>query len=213
MPLLIQENLTEHASWALWKINEDIETLHKQLFLSRQEQDELNNIKVDSRKLEWLASRILLKSLAKSHQDRGREPEIVKDVYGKPHLAGSAVSISLSHSFPFAAAIIHTQQEVGIDIEKPREQLLRIQHKFLSPEERSDAKNDLQKLCVYWTAKEALYKLYGRRQLILQEQILISPFQMAESGQLEGFLIANQVKQPYTLHYRCFKGIHICFNL
>lgn len=213
MPLLIQENLNEHVSWALWQISEDPEMLQEQLSLSGQEQEELNKIKVSSRKSEWLASRILLKALAKSQQAGGQEPEIIKDAYGKPHLAGSPFRISLSHSFPFAAAIIHTQKEVGIDIEQPRDQLLRIQHKFLNPEERSDAENDLQKLCVYWTAKEALYKLYGRRRLIFQEQILISPFQLAESGKLKGFLLVNQVKQPFNLHYRCLKDLHICFSL
>ena len=211
MPLLLKEKINDHSSWALWHIKEDVEGLLQQLSLSLPEEQELELLKSDQRKLEWMSSRLLLKELAMDYHFPN--PEIIKDSFGKPYLAGSDVQISLSHSFPFAAAIIHTRKAVGIDIEHGREQLLRIRHKFLNSVELDCAGNQLEKLCVYWTAKEALYKLYGKRGLILKEQVLLPPFELAECGELNCHLLVNGVKQPYTLHYRQLMGLHICYSL
>lgn len=211
MPLIIQEEINQHASWGLWLISEDMESLLGSTDLSLQEQAELEQIKTPQKQLEWITSRRILKVLAES---KGvRQVEIKKDPFGKPYLTGSGVHISLSHSYPYAAAIIHTQKATGIDIEHSREQLLRVRHKFLCEQELNCAGNHQAKLCVYWAAKEALYKLYGKKGLSLSEQIVIAPFELAEKGVLEGQLLLNGAKQQYTLHYRQYKGLYICFSL
>ena len=211
MPLLLKEKINQHSSWALWHIKEDPESLQQLFSLSKKEKEELELLKSDQRKLEWLGSRLLLKELSRDFNLPDRE--VMKDSFGKPHLEGLETFISLSHSFPFAAAIIHTKKAVGIDIEHSREQLLRIRHKFLNAAELDCAGNQLGKLCVYWTAKEALYKLYGKRGLILKEQILVSPFELAENGQLDCQLLLNGAKEQYTLHYRQLMDLHICYSL
>ena len=211
MPLLIQENIYRHASWALWHINEPEHILLKALAPAAGELEELSGFKYEVRRLEWIASRLLIKQLAQAQQIK--QLEILKDAFGKPHLTGASASISLSHSFPYAAAIINCQKEVGIDIEHAREKLLRVRHKFLNEEELSFAGDHLQKLCIYWTAKEAIYKMYGRRGLIFQENILVKPFDLKERGSIEALLTTKDVKQWYTLHYRCFSDLHICFSL
>lgn len=211
MPLLLQEKINDKASWALWNITEDENSLRAISELSPVEKKELEAVKKPNRRLEWLASRILVKQLAGFHG--AENPEIIKDVCGKPRLSGSEKHISLSHSYPYAAAIIHTEKETGIDIEKSREQLYKIRHKFLNPEEAACAGNNLDSLCVYWAAKEAIYKLYGKGHLVFQENILISPFEKKESGTIEARLVTNNAKESYTLHYHRFRELHVCYSL
>lgn len=211
MALLLQEKLNEKASWALWHILESEEELLDRLQAGARELEELSIIRNETRRLEWLACRILLKQLAYSQQVN--YTELKKDSFGKPYLAGSPAFISLSHSFPFAAAILNTEKEVGIDIEKSRSQLLRIRHKFLNQKELSCAGDNLEKLCVFWTAKEALYKLYGKRGLHLQEDIQIDPFELEEEGEIIGRLVTKQIKESFTLHYHRYQDLHVCFSL
>ncbi len=210
MPLFTEETIHSDACWALWHITEKEEKLLAQYSFSGSELEELQQIKAPERRLEWLTSRILLKKLAAGQGIV--QAEVKKDLFGKPYLAKGAYHVSLSHAYPYAAAIIHKQQ-VGIDIEHSREQLLRIRHKFLHPEELSGAGNDLQKLGIYWSAKEALYKLYGRKGLLFQEQIRIEPFDCQEAGTLQGWLLTKSVKEQFTLHYHHFKGLLICYTL
>lgn len=211
MPLLIQENLNNSASWALWHISEEEEALIHQLSLSTEEEHELATHKLPKRRLEWLASRLLVKQLAQKHKIPATK--LVKDQWGKPLLAGTSSYISISHAYPYAAAILDEQQPVGIDIEKPRSQLLRIQHKFLNKDEQLCAEDNPRKLCVYWAAKEALYKLYGRRELIFGQQILIQPFELDLQGEIRGELVVKSTRQAYSLHYRYLGDLLICFCL
>lgn len=211
MPLLKEEKIHKHACWALWQISEKEEELLGAIYFSEQELEELAQIKVSERRLEWLASRLLLKRLA---AEQGvSHPEIRKDAFGKPFVADASFQASLSHAFPFAAAIIHTKRAVGIDIEHKRTQLLRIRRKFLHPEELECAGEDLLKLGIYWSAKEALYKLYGRKALQFQEQIRIDPFEGRETGSLQGCLLTKYGKEHYSLHYHHFQGLLVCYTL
>jgi phosphopantetheinyl transferase len=65
---------------------------------------------------------------------------------------------------------------VGIDIEKPVEKLGRISHRFLNEEEFNDSMGDLRKLCIYWSGKEAIFKLNGKVGLNFKNDIRIHPF-------------------------------------
>lgn len=211
MPLLKEEKIHKHACWALWEICEKEESLLAAAHFSELELEELGHLKISERRLEWLASRLLLKKLA---TEKGIfHPEIKKDTFGKPYIADAPFQVSLSHAFPFAAAIVHTQQPVGIDIEHTRTQLLRIRHKFLHPEELACAGEDLLKLGIYWSAKEALYKLYGRKALQFQEQIRIEPFEGRETGSLQGCLLTKYGKEAFSLHYHHFQGLLVCYTL
>ncbi|WP_017732118.1 4'-phosphopantetheinyl transferase family protein [Nafulsella turpanensis] len=211
MPQILHEKLHEHSSWALWHIEEGIAELQESLQANQPSATELDVIKSEKQKLEWLSSRLLLRQLAKEYKID--YPDVVKDEHGKPFLHNTAAHISLSHSYPYASAIIHTRQPVGIDIEKPRQQLLRIGPRILHPEELSAAGDEVQKLCIYWAAKEALYKCYGRRGLTFQDEIFIEPFLLQQQGQLRGRIHTRAVKEEHTLHYRYHNDLLICFSL
>lgn len=210
MPLILHEKLHEHSSWALWEIREKMEEL-QDLLQPEQLLNQPAEVKAERQRLEWLASRLLIRQLSEEYGlDR---PVIVKDEYGKPFLHHSPFHISLSHSYPYASAIIHRRQSVGIDIEMARQQLTKVASRILHPEELFAAGNDLKKLCIYWAAKEAMYKCYGRRGLIFKEEIFIEPFLLQQQGTLQGRISTSTAKAEYTLHYRHYNELLICFSL
>jgi 4'-phosphopantetheinyl transferase len=182
--------------WAVWRIDESEEFLATQVPVSDACPKE---IQFPRKRLEWLAGRALLKHLA---TESGLNYQgVVKDEFGKPFLKGLSCQVSISNSFPYVAAQIHPETSVGIDLEQPRPKLFHVMERVLTDDEWKDGANDLRKLCVYWCAKEALYKIYGKRSLIFNEHILVKPFNLAETGTLEGSIREDEVEKVLFLDY------------
>jgi len=172
MAILKINNIDENVSWAIWKIDESVEELSALYAPIEGELKELESIKVEIRKQESLAARLVLKHLLKKHGYNYHE--IYKDEFGKPHLKNHKIQISISHTKGYGAAAINLIGPVGIDIEYHRDQIRRISKKFLHPSEAIWTDNDIGNLTKVWCAKEALYKLHGRTQLIFAEQLIIN---------------------------------------
>ena len=180
MPLHKIEWSGPRSGWAVWHITESESTL-RTLALPDSCPDEIHS---SSKKAEWMAGRILLKYLL----DKAGLPYkgLRKDIHGKPFLEGYPHPISLSHSFPYVAFQLDENNSVGIDIEQPKSKLLRIAPRILNPTERQDAGDDIVKNCIYWCAKESLYKIYGQRGLTFAEHLPVQPFVLGREGQLTG---------------------------
>ncbi len=183
------------AVWGLWKIEEDEPSLAA-IVPGEQVPPSITNA---FKRLEFLAGRALIKTLV--DQWGLRYEGLTKDIYGKPYLSGSDIHISLSHSYPYVAAIVHRKKNVGIDLEQPKEKLLRIAHRVLSETELHDAGTNLVKHCIYWCAKESLIKIYGKKDLILSRDLLISPFSLQQRGQLIGRILVNNTATAIPLEY------------
>ncbi len=172
MPLVSHRFLQPEGELGLWMIAEKEAYFTKHLELSNLERIQLNAIK-GHRRMEWLAARWLL------HLMSGREMRgaCLKDEYGKPYLANSAFDISISHCRELAA-VIAAPKLVGVDIQKIVPKILRIQEKFMHPKELAAIEEDtkIEQLHVYWGAKEALYKAYGRRQIDFKKHLSIKSF-------------------------------------
>lgn len=194
MPLVRAEMTGDGSAWGLWQITETEEELSYEAFESVPD-----DIIAPSKRKEFLAGRALVKTLAEKVgvQYSG----IRKDEQGKPYLKDQSHEISLSHSSPYVAAQIHEREAVGIDIEQPKEKLLRVAPRVLSSSEEDDAGNDVVKHCVYWCAKEAMYKLYGKRGLHFNSQLNLDPFDLKKSGDLQGYIRANGIPTIVTLGY------------
>lgn len=158
----------------LQAITADEPTLRTGLPLTDAECSELSLITHPAQRVEWLASRVAIRNLAEAQ--RIVYQGLQKDEFGKPSLIGASQQISLSHTGGWAAAVLHRTKPVGIDIEPIREQFRRVVPRVLSASEISHAADDPNRLAVYWCAKEALYKLYGKRKLTFREHLLIEPF-------------------------------------
>lgn len=197
MPIIQQKQLNQDISTALWQINESLDDLVALYEFSPEDWQILNRTKIESRKMEWLAARLAVKSLMRKAGIENRH--IYKDPFGKPHVHHPTAQISISHTEGYGAAVLHLAGPVGIDIELPRPQIQRIAPKFLHPSEKDWAANDMEKLTQVWSAKEALYKLHGRTQLIFAEQLIIqapTDFYPEKASILE-----NSQAERYALSY------------
>lgn len=186
---------SEERIWGLWKITEDEPSL-KALVPAEEISPALTN---ELKRLEFLAGRALIRSLLQ--QWRIRYEGMRKDEYGKPFLLGSDIHISLSHSYPFAAGILHRRLTVGIDLEQPKDKLLRIAPRILSETELNNAGDNVVKHCVYWCAKETLIKIYGKKDLVFAKNLLVSPFDLRPNGHLIGRILANNMETAIPLEY------------
>jgi len=192
----------------LWGIDEDESWFLDHLELSAQEEQQLGRIK-GHRRIEWLAARMLI------HTMSGREKRGIfyKDEFGKPHLDDSAFHISISHSREIAAAIA-APGKVGIDIQQYVPKIDRLTHRFLNQKESKslDPAYRLWHLHVYWGAKEALYKAYGRRQLNFCQHILIEPFTFQKSGGFfKGRIQKDEQRDWYRLFYEFFDNYTLVY--
>lgn len=197
MPL---EQFTMHRrqAWGRWKITET-ETELAQHVVSDEKVPRLITNPV--KRLEYLAGRALIRELL--HRNNIPYYGIVKDTFGKPFLHKQTYQISLSHSFPYVAAVLDTHggSPVGIDLEQPKAKLLKIAPRILHPAELLDAGDDVVKHCIYWCAKETLVKIHGKKDLIFAENLLVMPFLRASGGDILGKIIANGLETTIPLRY------------
>ena len=206
MPLEVFETGDKRA-WALWRITEN-ETELTQLLSQRE--DVPQTISNPQKRLEWITGRLLTQTLLENFDLAYNG--IVKDEYGKPYAFDQDIHLSLSHSFPFVAVIVDKRSTVGIDLEQPKEKLLRVATRVLSASELTDAGDSVVKHCVYWCAKETLIKIYGKKDLTLSSNLFIEPFQLVTEGNIIGRIIVNEVERLIPLYYRIFSQFVIVFN-
>jgi phosphopantetheinyl transferase len=200
MPAPTILSLNGDCTVLLRPITEDEPTLLQGLELTPSEQDDLSGIHHPAQRVEWLACRTAIRQLIQRQEVA--YVGLHKDEFGKPHLVGLPWSISLSHTSGWAAAVLHRSRPVGIDIEPIRDQFRRVVPRVLSTDEIAHANGDPGRLAVYWCAKEALYKLYGKRNLTFRDHLYIEPFADGASV-LTGHVRLPNNEAKLTIH--CLK--------
>lgn len=201
MPLLLSKAINDHSAYLVWNIQETNEELQK-IF-----SEDVAPNKLLSKQAEWIVGRILIKQLCKQFDIpfEGVETETT----GKPNLKNHKAEISISHSFPMAAAMINTSQPCGIDLERPRHKMIQVRDKFINGSEKKYA-DDLSKLCAIWCAKEVLYKIHNRRRLSLKDdtsirfisdEMVIGTINKSNSKGPQSFNIALEEVKGYMLAY------------
>jgi len=194
MPLIRMEKWQPGSAWGLWRINEGEEALAN--LVSEVPGPE---IKSPPKRAEYLAGRALLHQMV---EGMGFDSQgMTKDEFGKPWLVSGPAYMSLAHSFPYVAARLDARCPVGIDVEQPKTKLLRVAPRVLSAAEQTNAGQALEKHCVYWSAKEALYKWYGRKGLHFARQLWIDPFSLQRAGRLQGHIKTNEGEWHLGLRY------------
>jgi 4'-phosphopantetheinyl transferase len=170
MAELLRKIIDDHTLYAVWKISESVDELRSVISLRESEETLYHSFVAESRKKQWLAYRILIRELLKPE-----EFPVEYDSFGKPYLAGSDFHISVTHTDDLAAVIISRHTRVGIDIERIRTRIEKVRERFLDAEELTSIGKDkaLEQLTLAWCAKEALYKLYGQRNLDFRDNISV----------------------------------------
>ena len=172
---------------------------------------EMESIIHKAKRLEWLASRagVMALCLEMGVTFTG----IKKDENGKPYLKKSTTELALTHSFPYIAVIMDASHDVGIDLEQPKEKLVRLAHKFVSEKELAFCKLTPIMLCIFWSAKETLYKIYSRRGLIFNEHLSLSEFELQPAGTIRGHIHRDDYKKTFNLHYEVNDDYVLVYNL
>lgn len=185
MPLLFNKKIENEIHFLIWHLTESLDELLSQSQLGIDDREAFSEISHTQKQIEFLAGRLAIKKLCEL-ESIGFEG-IIKDENGKPFLKNSEFEMSISHTIDYIGVVFKEKSAIGIDIEKPRQQLLKIVPRLFSESEVEFIENEIEKATLYWSAKEALYKLYGKRKVDFKENLFLS----WEDGRLFG-----EIKMP-----------------
>ncbi|NJC25544.1 4'-phosphopantetheinyl transferase family protein [Neolewinella antarctica] len=202
MPVQFHEPLRSPGEWGLFHITETEDVLLNQAHLYTDEARQLSLVRGKGHRKEFLAARILL------HQMSGRSVrgELRKDTAGKPHLADSHFHVSISHTVNYAAAVAHPNP-CGVDVQRIVGKIARIAPRFMSTAETVQLKetNNLVQMHLIWSAKEAMYKAFGRRQIDFKEHLYVDLGNFSLSNTTAAAVLRTpDVTMVFDLDYRIF---------
>ncbi len=201
MPLYRTITVNKDIKAAIWQVTETEAELGAPVVLTEHCQQRFNGMKSTMHRRAFLSIRHLMAKYGYSDAD------LYYDENGKPHLH-DGTRISITHSHQFTAVILGKGVEVGIDIEKQRDKILRIAHKFTPLSEyRTMANSDalVRKLTMVWGAKESLYKIYGQKGLSFLQHIVVSDFDM-DQGATTAVIRYRGKKSQYHVYFIEFEG-------
>ena len=197
MPIIKETALLHETKLGVWNIIEPKEFFLSKLILNETDKIALGKIKRQQKYLQWLASRYLIKIFINTVDD----VQLFYDDQGKPFL--NNYHLSISHSHDMVVVLMSKHASVGIDIEKIQHKIENIAQKFMHNDEISNLKKDFSKehLYVYWSVKEAVYKLIGQKGLNFKEHIRIQPFDYKEKGRVDVSIVKNDFSQVLQVLY------------
>jgi 4'-phosphopantetheinyl transferase len=208
MPLYKTITPNSQTTVKIWNITESFDDLMQPLTLRPESLKRVLGMKSELHQRGFLSVRHLLRSFGYSDLD------LFYDEHGKPHLKDGK-HISITHSFTFSGVIISDHQVVGIDIEKQREKITIIAHKFVDYEFYyldKAASNYINKLTVIWGIKESLYKLFATPGMLFREHFLVIPF-MLRDGETIAWIDYKNKKYKYNTHFLEFDGFTCAYAL
>lgn len=178
MALVYQHNINESTRLAVWHITEPETFFLQKVPLKK-------DVSHPHKRLQHLAGRYLLSFL---FDDFPLQEILVADTR-KPFLENEQYHFSISHCGDFAAAIVSSQERVGIDIELVTARIERVKHKFTSSDEmlflndeykaflhqfELQEKIEQEFLTMIWSAKETIFKWYGAGQMDFRQHMQLT---------------------------------------
>lgn len=201
MPLFYSQTINDFTKLALWHITESESFFTKQVTL-------VNQVTHPQKRLQHLAGRYLLKYLA---------PDFPLHLISinpsrKPELPGNTWHFSISHCGDYAAVILSKKNTVGIDVELITPKILKISQKFLNEGElnlltQTDNDKKPEIITLFWSAKEAIFKWYGKGALSFKRNMAI--LEIIRENE-HSWLKAQFIKDSTTdlrIHFRFFDSL------
>ena len=191
----------------IWKINESYDDLIKDITLKPASLERVLGMKSELHQRGFLSVRHLLAEFGYEDAD------LFYDENGKPHLKDGK-NISITHSFNFSAVIV-SDLIIGIDIEKQRNKISIIAHKFIDYE--FDYLNEsesyyINKLTIIWCVKESLYKLFCTPGLSFKQHCLVIPFAMEDDDTI-AWIDYEEKKYRYNINFLEFEGFTCAYAI
>ena len=208
MPLYKTITVSSSTKLYVWKIEESESKLAQSIELTPYCQKRMHGMKSEMHRRGFLSIRHLLA------EEGYVDADLLYDAVGKPHLKDGK-KISITHSNNFTGIIVSDEQEVGIDIEKQRDKILRIAHKFTPTKEYKTVANAaalIRKLTIVWGCKEALYKIYAEPGLSFLNHIDIKDFTMTDE-KTTGEIVYNGKISQYDISFSEFEGFTLVYAL
>ena len=207
MPLYKTLTPNSQTTVKIWKITESFDELMKPIELRDVSLQRVMSMKSQLHQRGFLSVRHLLAEFGYTDFD------LYYDDNGKPHLKDGK-HISITHSFEFSAVAV-SYNVIGVDIEKQREKIGVIAHKFVHYEfdylKDSDPEY-VRKLTVIWCAKESLYKLFATPGLSFLQNCLVLPFTFQEDETIS-WIDFEQQKLRFNVHYLEFEGFTCAYAI
>lgn len=198
MPIYFHKIINDFTQLAVWKI-EETESFFAQKVTVQQQVTHLH------KRLQHLAGRFLLPFL---YPDFPIELIQIADTR-KPFLPNEAYHFSISHCGDYAAAIVSSTQRVGIDVELVTHRVNKIRYKFLHLTElinwNIESLEDQEKfrtLTLLWSAKEAMFKWWGRGDIDFSECMQVEATILAPTGILKANFKKDDFSISLQLHYQ-----------
>lgn len=207
MPLFKTIEANSQTTVKIWKIDESYDELIEPLTLKPKTLERVLGMKSVLHKRGFLSVRHLLREFGYTDWD------LFYDENGKPNLKDGK-QISITHSFNFSGVIV-SDLTVGIDIEKQRDKITVIAHKFIGYE--FDYLNErgtgyIKKLTTIWCVKESLYKLFATPGLSFKNCFLVIPFSLNDSETV-AWIDYEDEKYRYTIHFLEFEGFTCAYAI
>jgi phosphopantetheinyl transferase len=185
MPLVYSKHINSFTKIGVWHITEAENFFLQKVSLQR-------SITHPHKRLQHLAGRYLLQILFPHFPMAMIEIAETR----KPFLADEAFHFSISHCGDYAAAIVSTQNRVGVDIEIPHPKVERIQHKFITEQEQKLlAKINFEnKLTMVWSIKEAMFKWFGIGEVDFKKHMQIEDLKKTLNGYCANCIFCKKEK-------------------
>jgi len=185
----------------IWQITESITELIPGFTKLELESSDYLQYNYDKRKIEWLATRKLMKELI------GSDFKITYLESGKPILNHHKFKhISISHSREFVGIFVHERLHTGIDIESISRNYKPVEKRYLSDEELIHVNGNPLLQCLYWCVKEAVFKLVPEDGVEFRQQIHVSPFDPDIDEQIEVCYLSESKERHLILQFLIFEG-------
>ena len=202
MPIIDDVSLLPKTRVVIWEINESVKDLKSKINLSNDSLKLLNQKKSEIHKKQFLAIRNIFNFLCVDEKDL----RYVKS--GKPIFLNKN-KISISHSGNYAALII-SENNVGIDIEIINDKALKLKSKFLETELNYPLELNKETSLVYWNIKESIFKAVDKVGIDFKKNILVPPLNMnknvakswyVDDDEIYSFDTYFKISKKYTLAY------------
>jgi len=204
MPLY--KTIKPHANTSIfvWNIKDSLAKLSEGIPLSDNSIERLKHMKSEIHRRGFLSVRHLLKAAGYTDHDLYYTPN------GKPHLRDGK-NISITHSYEFSAIII-SDYEIGIDIEKNREKIARIAPKFtdFKVDFENNTPEQIELLTVIWGAKESLYKIYPYGGLTFRNDIPVTPFKLSDT-KTTAWINASDWSKKYNIQFEKIENFTLVY--